>query len=263
MRTAPTLSTRSLSPLLILPLICGSLVACGDKPDDDTGDTGDGGFTPESGYVHACASGPFDNPYESGDDYDSFWEAAVDGVVVSDGPISATLETPLSCYGEAVRVLELTDGAGDTWRFAYGITDGDELDATPAMAVVPGDDVSVHYRAVLDFGSANGFVVTDSSGVVAAVEAGTWGNALRDGDIPGLVVETGSVLGEVDGDCGPAIHRDLTFTGDAVSALAPYTVGSVSVGGASLDAYSVINTTFDDRVQCTDMAGTTSWAAFR
>jgi hypothetical protein len=245
---------------MLIPLLSAStLVACGDKPDDD--DTGGDAADPEVGFVHACVAGPFEDPYSS-DAYDSFWEEVVSGTVVSDAAATDALDTPLSCYGTARRVLTLEDAEGGTWRFAYGIDDPADADATPAMRVAAGDPVTVRYRAVLDFGSANGFVVTDDAGLVAAVEAGTWGNALQDGDVPGLTVAVGGAYGEVDTDCGRRVHDALVFAGDARVRLEPYAEGSVTVGGATVTAYAVAATRFED-VQCTDLAGTVSWAVFR
>lgn len=242
------------------PALCLlALAACGDKPDDgdDTGDAGE----PTVGFVHACVSGPFDNPYED-PEYSSFWTTSVSGTVVSDAAGSDVGDTPLECYGFAHRVLTLTDAEGETWRFSYGVDDGDEQDVTPALDVSAGGAVTVTFRAVLDFGSANGFVVTDSAGLVGAVEAGTWGSALEAGDVPGLTVQVGDPYGEVDTDCGTRVHDELVFVGDTSVTLAPFEVGSVSVGGVPLDAYGMVATRFED-VQCTDLAGNVSWAVFR
>jgi hypothetical protein len=242
------------------------LAACGDKPDDtgdDTGETGGGGvYAGLVGSVHACVGGDAPDPYQ--DVQDSWWTADVSGTVVSDGAMSGALDTAFYCEGTADRVLIVEDADGAQWHFTYGVRDADGADTTPPLDVAAGDAVTVRYRAVLDFGQANGWVATDADGaVVAAFEAGTWGSALQDGDVPGLSVDGSEPIAEVPTDCGPRIHHWLTFTGDDEVQIKPFGMQTVTVGGQALTAYGAIATGFDERVQCTDLAGVTSWAVAR
>ena len=249
-------------PLILLLL--AALTAC----DEESDDTGGEAFVPSTGSVYACAGGAaMPDPYAA-EDYSSLWDEGISGTVVSDEALSGAFDSPLECYGVGQRVLTIEDGDGGEWAFAYGVTDPDDADVTPAMAVSAGEAVSVRYRAVLDFGSANGFVVTSAADdrVIAAVEAGTWGGALQDGDVPGLMVSRGEVFGEEPTDCGPVVHERLEFfaptDGDVIE-LEPYAVSTVTLGGAPISVYAAVSATFDDRVQCTDLAGTVSWALFR
>jgi hypothetical protein len=255
--------TQTLLLALALPL-----AACGDKPDDtgdgDTGDTGGGGgvYAGLVGQVHACVGGDAPDPYSG--EVNSFWDADVSGTVVSDGPMSGELETDFYCEGTPARVLVVEDAGGAQWQFTYGVVDAAGTDATPALAVAAGDSVMVRYRAVLDFGQANGWVATDADGAaIGAFEAGTWGNALQEGDVPGLVVTAGVPIAEINTECGPRIYDFLTFTGDDSVQIEPFGTGSVTVGGQALTAFGVAATHFDERVQCTDLAGVTSWAVAR
>lgn len=242
------------------------LLACGDKPDDtggdDTGGGGGGVYAGLMGSVHACVGGAAPDPYE--DVQGSLWSTDVSGSVVSDGPMSGALDTGFYCQGTPARVLRVEDAEGAQWAFTYAVLDSDGGDATPALAVAPGDAVTVRYRAVLDFGQANGWVATDAEGaVIGAFEAGTWGSALQTGDVPGLTVTAQDPIAEVPTDCGPRIHDWVTFTGDDTLQLEPFDSGSVTVGGQALTAIAAVATRYDERVQCTDLAGTTSWAVAR
>lgn len=252
---------RARPPLLGLAL---ALAACGDAPDDTAeDDTGGGGvYAGRVGSVHACVGGDAPDPYE--DVQDSFWTTDVTGTVVSDGATTGALETGFSCQGSPARVLVVADAAGALWHFSYAVVDAAGVDATPALDVAPGDAVTVRYRAVLDFGQANGWVASAPDGaVIAAFEAGTWGSALQAGDVPGLAVSALDPIAEVPTGCGPRIHDLLTFTADDTVRIEPYGTAPLTLGGQPLTAFGAIATRFDDRARCTDLVGTVSWALAR
>jgi len=148
----------------------------------------DGPFT---GFASACLGGGMpDDLYEQGGA--SF---EIEGTVLSDTG-GEPPPSDVECYGFRSRLLSIEDADGTVWTLSYGITDPEGGFETLALDVVPGQAVSLLYRLVAEFGTAQGFVLTDEDGLVAALESGTWGPALEDGDVPGLAVSDGIMFAE-------------------------------------------------------------------
>ncbi|MFH1469626.1 MAG: hypothetical protein ABIO70_34895 [Pseudomonadota bacterium] len=236
-----------LAPLLTL-ISLSSLAACAADWQD----------APE-GFASACLSGDIpEDLYEQGGA--SF---TIDGTVIAEGEDTLPPEDLMECYGQRDRVLTLEDGDAGTWHVAFGITDPDDAMATPAMDVVVGQEVHLLYRTVASFGTAQGFVLTDDDGLVAALESGTWGPALQDGDVPGLSVSDGEMMGTLESECGTEGHFAWSFAGDETVEVQPYGSGTVPIDGIDHLALAVANMQWQGDVLCTDLAGDQMWAVFR
>ena len=98
----------------------------------------------------------------------------------------------------------------------------------------------------------------DETGLVAALESGTWGNALEPEDLPGLAVSSGERVGTVEDQCGTVVRSEILFEGDDAVSLIPYGAGPVLVAGTALQALAVSNESWEGDVVCTDLAGTLS-----
>jgi hypothetical protein len=233
------------SPILLLPLL--ATVAC-DTP------------VLELGHATACLAGELpENLYEYDGDNLLF---EIEGTVVSD-EAGAMPETTMECYWTVERVLTIEAGDGVTWSVGYGVEDPEGALVTPALDVAPGDAVSLTYRSVQSFGSANGFVLEDEAGLVAALESGTWGPALEPGDVPGLNVSSGEMIGTQDSECGTEGHFAWAFEGDEPVEVDPFGEDTVTIGGQAYTAMAVANLQWQGDVQCTDLAGDEIWAVFR
>jgi len=237
--------------ILLLPL----LMACETEDGEDMVPDS----PPEPGWATTCLEGDVDQ-FDTGN-FDTY---AFDfsGTVVSDGP-GNDIDSPLECYRDMARILEVDDGEGTVWRLGYAVQDADGQDTTPEMDLAPGATVSVSFRSVQQFGAANGFVVQDESGLVAALESGTWGPALVPEDLEDLVVSSGEGVGTVEDQCGTLLRSEILFEGDDATSLTPYSTGPVTVAGNELQAMAVINESWQGDVLCTDLAGNLSWAVFR
>jgi hypothetical protein len=215
----------------------------------------DGPFT---GFASACLTGALpDDLYEQGG---ATFE--IEGTVLSD-TAGEPPPSDVECYGFRSRLLAIEDTEGTVWTLSYGITDPDGNLETLALDVAAGQSVSLLYRLVAEFGTAQGFVLTDDDGLVAALESGTWGPALQDGDVPGLSVEDGIMFAETEEECGTAGHFQWVFTGDEAVEIEPYNLGSVPIGGVDYQAWSVANMQWQGQIQCTDTADDQMWAVFR
>lgn len=211
-----------------------------------------------AGFASACLAGalPADLYEQGGATFE------IDGTVLSDG-VDTLPDTSMECYGAHPRVLVLEDGEGVVWSLAYGITDPDDVDATPALDVTVGQTIHLLYRTVAEFGSAQGFVLTDDAGLVAALESGTWGPALEDGDVPDLSVTDGEMMGTLESECGTEGHFAWSFAGDETVDVQPFGQGTVPIGGIDYLAMAVANMQWQGDILCTDMANDQMWAVVR
>ncbi len=215
---------------------------------------------PTRGITSACLAGDLpENLYEY-DGENMLFE--VEGTVLSD-EAGAMPESNAECYWTQHRVLQIEDAEGVVWSVGYGIEEPNEADVTPALDLTAGDSVSLTYRMVQSFGSAHGFVIEDDEGLVAALESGTWGPALEDGDVPGLTVQDGDLLNTLEAECGTEGHFQWVFEGDNDTTVAPYGLGDLSIGGVDYTAMAVANMQWQGDVLCTDLAGDQMWAVFR
>jgi hypothetical protein len=232
--------------LLTLPLLL-PLAACEETE-------------PTRGTTTACLAGDLpENLYEY-DGENMLFE--VEGTVLSD-EAGEMPETDAECYWTQHRVLQIEDAEGVVWSVGYGIEEPNGDDVTPALDLAAGDSVSLSYRMVQSFGSAHGFVIEDADGLVAALESGTWGPALEDGDVPGLTVQDGDLLDTLEVECGTEGHFQWTFEGDTTTTVAPYGLGAMDIDGVDYTAMAVANMQWQGDVQCTDLAGDQMWAVFR
>jgi hypothetical protein len=216
--------------------------------------------TPAPGFGTACLGGDLpENLYEYDGDNLLF---EIEGTVIDDG-VGPMPETAMECYGTVHRVLQIEDDEGVVWSLGYGIEDALGGDRTPYMLVDPGQAVSLRYRTVQSFGSANGFVLEDEAGLVAALESGTWGPALEEGDVPGLAVSSGEQMTTVDSECGAEGHFAWSFEGDETLEVQPYGERTLAIDGQDYSVFAVANLQWQGEVQCTDLAGTKIWAVFR
>ncbi len=214
----------------------------------------------ERGRATACLAGDLpENLYEYDGDNLLF---EIEGTVVSD-TAEAMPETAMVCYWTIDRVLTIEDSEGTVWSLGYGVEDPEGVSDTPALDVEVGETVSLTYRTVQSFGAANGFVLQDDDGLVAALESGTWGPALEDGDVPGLSVTSGERMGTIDSECGTEGHFAWSFEGDSTVSVDTYGEDIVTIDGAETTAIAVANLQWQGDVQCTDLAGDEIWAVFR
>jgi len=214
----------------------------------------------EKGSGTSCLAGDLpENLYELDGDN---WLFEVEGTVVSDAA-EAMPETAMECYFTIDRVLTIEDAEGTLWSVGYGVEDPEGISDTPALDVEVGETVSLTYRTVQSFGAANGFVLEDDDGLVAALESGTWGPALEAGDLPGFTVDSGEMIGTTDSECGTEGHFPWTFAGGTTVTVAPYSEDTVTIGGADYTAMAIANLQWQGDVLCTDLAGDEIWALFR
>jgi hypothetical protein len=136
----------------------------------------------------------------------------IDGVVVSDEASDRDIGTVVGCQQDPARVLTIRDQDGNDWEVGYAWLDSDGWDMTPAPSVSEGERVEILVRRGPSVDSlAAGFTLSDSQGVIYAMEAGHGEGGLAQGDISGLTVDATRAVGTVDNDCGEATSVAIDF----------------------------------------------------
>lgn len=130
---------------------------------------------------------------------DGAWQ--IDGTVISDESDSRSVGNLDRCWGPPSRVITIEDDQGVTWAIGYRWHSNSMGDTTPQIDLEDGDPVSFVYRPGETDGSA-GFGVFQEEQLVYAMESGRNARALQDGDIPGLTVTGGAVVGAGTTDDG-------------------------------------------------------------
>lgn len=210
---------------------------------------------PETGETTVCVSS---DGAVLADDSEEF-TFSVSGTMSAMGDATG-FSSSLECYGTPERSFTVEGADGTAWTVAYAIRDESGASVTPTIEdeVQVGDAVNLTYRHIRSFGSASGFALSDERGLVAAVEQGTWGPALRAEDVPTVSVSSGGVVGETEEECGSLEHAEIVFADEVV---APFDSRRVMFD-SPYEVWAVANTTWQ-RAECTDLAGDWMWAAFR
>ena len=226
-----------------------------------TPETTDSSAVPQPGTGQACLAG---DPALTG------MPALTDGLHTYEFAGTVTFEGERVVLGEALdcnrehrRLVEVLDDDGNTWEVTWAIADESGADRTPTMDVGEGDRVEVLYRHEESFGVADGFAVSDDRGLVAAMEVGTWGPALQEGDVPGLTVGEGESLGEELFDCGTVERTELWFTAASSAGVAPFGSAGIVVGDEEATAWAISSYHWQDDLSCTDLAGEVTWGVWR
>lgn len=222
--------------------------------------TGCGALVHEPGYTTACLSAPAGVVLASDSDETTF---DVDGTLTAVDIDGGAFEDSFGCWETPELGFTVEDADGCQWTVGYGVTDGNGDLVAPMIQAVPGDEVHLTYRHIESWGRASGFVLEDEEGLVAAVEQGTWGPALRNEDLPGLTVSVGDEVYRTREECGTFAHHEIVFDGIEEEAvpLVPFAHADV----ADTHPYGLYAASSTDLVdaQCTDVGGVWMWAAFR
>jgi hypothetical protein len=185
----------------------------------------------------------------------------IQGELVGRGPARYLQKLPgivVDCDDLPQSYLDVVDSDYRVWRFLYSFSD---LNVGRSKAQV-GSRVTVKFRALLGFSKAAGFVVSDRTGIVLAVEDGAFGEGLSPSDEVPFSVRKADVFRLKQDRCGDAVSFALNVTAETEERVLPGRIGSVTLAGV---AYRFWNACSYDwvNVQCTDMLGDTSWVLWR
>lgn len=230
----------------------GALVGNSLWGDDGVGFASDYALSSMIGTSVVCLGG--DAEIEDADSY------TIRGRIVSDDYATGDVGNIFSCNQDPARVLTIEDANGDTWKVGYAWYASDGWDSTPAIPAWERDQVVVTVKRGEVDGSA-GFIVSDSDGMIYAMEAGHGSTALTSTELSTVDISADRSVGTVASDCGEAESLVIDFESDEDSlSLYPGEDAGMEIG----DSYFVtcnINS-YRGSDDCEDV-GEVSWVMFQ
>jgi hypothetical protein len=187
------------------------------------------------------------------------WE--VTGMVTAVRDFDAADEATTNCGSNISSAVDIVDVTGTTWTLGYGILDSKGEHKLPELDLAVDDTVNLTVRQS-DDGMSRGFVIHDGQGIVAAMDEGTAGGALKDDDLDGLEVRRGFAIGTSKDDCGKMEGTQITFKGSGKSTSSPFGSTMVNLEGTELEAFAIDSFYWTDSA-CDDALDQLTWAIFR
>jgi hypothetical protein len=144
------------------------------------------------------------------------------------------------------RTLVIQADSGRQWLVGYAVRIGLETvdgpaptDITPDLMRHVGADVHLLVRPGGDYYRSFGLVLKSAGQVLLALERAGDTKALESGDVPGLQVEAGAVVGEQEEACVDYQLTALRFVGDSSIESVGSRPAVISIGGASYEAVAL------------------------
>lgn len=185
------------------------------------------------------------------------------GTITSTSELDGSALPGLDCAEDAAYAVEIEEIDGTVWTLAYGVTDQTGAQVAPMLDITNGDTVNFLFRQKQASNiPARGFVVVDGDGLVAAIDNGISGGALKQEDIDGLSVNRGLDVGDNKEDCGMRSGSLIQFQGNETIAIEPFSSSTLTIGSASFEAYAV-SAYYWTKDSCDENTDEFSWAIFR
>ena len=141
--------------------------------------------------------------------------------------------------GFSTRTLVIQTSSGRQWFVGYGVKAGPNPtggpvppDITPDLERYVGSDVHLLVRPSGGYHGNFGLVLTASNRVLLALERAVDMQALKAGDVPGLTIEAGAVVGERKEVCADYELAAIRFVADSPVESIPSVPATVAIGGS-------------------------------
>lgn len=167
-------------------------------------------------------------------------------------------DAAVECDDQAQSHLDVVDSDYRLWRFLYSFSESN----VGRIKTEIGTRVTVKFRALLGFSKAAGFVVSDRTGVVLAVEDGGFGEGLSPSDELPFSVRKADAIRLKHDSCGDSVSFALNVSADTEERVLPGRTASVRLGTTIYRFWNACSYSWVD-VRCTDMLGDTSWVLWR
>ena len=144
----------------------------------------------------------------------------------------------------------------------YSILDPEGNDATfvPEWTNIAGVTFSTHIS--FEFGMSYGLVLEDDSGIMLALDEGTWGGALKDADLPFEVGQSEDTVGIIEEECMTKTGFTLTI-GD--EELVPFGEFDIAIDDQNFTFVAVSAIEYGPGTNCevSDKSDEFAWGIFR
>ena len=187
-------------------------------------------------------------------------QAEESGVVLS-GVVSALNDGSVDC----TESVTLTGEDDAVMTVGYTVLDADGMDITPALDLAVNDAVSGMYRNTMVWGTVEALVLEDASGLILAVDQGTWGGGLEDDDIGFSVSFGADVIASEQSECVTKDQYAIVFEADETVAIEPVGSSAIEIDGQVLTAHAVAASMRGPGTRCevSDQPDYLSWAVVR
>jgi len=180
--------------------------------------------------------------------------------------ISGTVIAINSDAVECSRSITVENADGDSWTVGLSVTDDQGEDVLLDIDLELDDTVELVYRSRLVWGEVKGFTISDSEGLVLAVEEGTWGGALEPELLEGFSTSRNDeLLATEREECMVRKSYAMEFEGDESLTLQPYEEDFLFVNSQQMRAVAVASVVPGPGKSCTtsDTTDIHSWLLSR
>jgi hypothetical protein len=120
--------------------------------------------------------------------------------------------------------------------------------------------VHLTVRLFTSYANPHTMILSDEAGPILALNKAADTSLLAATDIPGLRVEKGSTIAQIQDGCGNITVESLAFSGDETVVVAPGNLAAVRVRGAQYDAAVMISYSMVQApMPCLDAVDQTRW----
>ena len=186
--------------------------------------------------------------------------------------ISPSMETeePIFVTGALVTIREGSDCAAELviqtadseLAVGYSILDPDGVDATFIPDWTSAENVTLSTHISAEFGMSYGLILEDSSGIMLALEQGSWGGALKNAELPFEADQSEAAIGVIETECLTSTGYDLVV-GD--NQFTPFGVFDLALDDQDFTfvAVSAMEYGPGQRCEASDMSDVFAWGLFR
>lgn len=167
--------------------------------------------------------------------------------------------------GACTRSVTVEHEDGTRLNVGFSVFAEDGSDMTPVIDVAIGEAVVIGYKYKFVWGDVSAFTIQDTEGLVIVAEEGTWGGAIDEGDVPGLSVDYGKLIGSEETSCEPVEGHSVVFSADEESTINPFGEAQIVLDGNELTALAVAGWKWGEAVGCDVMDNTDrlAWVVYR
>ena len=190
--------------------------------------------------------------------------------IPSDLSPSMSTEEPISITGNLVDIREGSECAAELvfqtedaeHVVGYTILDPQGNDATFLPEWSSAEDVTLTTHIAASFGMSYGLVLEDESGIMMALDEGTWGGALRNAGLPFAVEQSEHDIGTVQEECASKTGYTFKIGEDH---MAPFGVFDLVIEEQSFDFVAVSAIEYGPGLSCSisDLSDEFAWGIFR
>ena len=184
---------------------------------------------------------------------------------------SMETEEPVVLTGSLVDIREgngdcaaelVFESDGTEHIVGYSILDPEGNDVTFIPDWTSAENVTLSTHISFVFGMSYGLVLEDDSGIMLALDEGTWGGALKNAELPFVVEQSENDIGSIEEECMTKTGYTFKIDDDY---MAPFGEFDLNLNGQDFTFLAVSALEYGPGASCeiSDMSDEFAWAIFR